>query len=94
MPKKVRVELELPDEVFDEDFKVEDLQVRVKERLVIELLRGHKISQGKAAEILGISRWSLMDLMAKQKLSVIDMSEEELQQELTQDLPEMKKPCL
>lgn len=94
MPKKVQVELELPDEVFDEDFKVEDLQVRVKERLIIELLRGHKISQGKAAEILGISRWALMDLMAKQKLSVIDMSEEELQQELTQDLPEMKKPCL
>ena len=94
MPKKVQVELELPDEVFDEDFKVEDLQVRVKERLVIELLRGHKISQGKAAELLGISRWALMDLMAKQKLPVIDMSEEELQQELTQNLPEMKKPCL
>lgn len=94
MPKKVQIELELPDEVFDEDFKVEDLQVRVKERLVIELLRGHKISQGKASELLGISRWALMDLMAKQKLSVIDMSEEELQQELTQDLPEMKKPCL
>lgn len=94
MPKKIQVELELPDEVFDEDFKVEDLKVRVKERVVIELLRGHKISQGKAAELLGISRWALMDLMAKQKLSVIDMSEEELQQELTQDLPEMKKPCL
>lgn len=94
MPKKVQIELELPDEVFDEDFKVEDLKVRVKERVVIELLRGHKISQGKAAEILGISRWALMDLMAKQKLPAIDMSEEELQQELTQDLPEMKKPCL
>lgn len=87
MPKKVQVELELPDEVFDKDFKAEDLKARVKEQLVLELLRERKISQGKATELLGISRWALMDLMSKQGLPVIDMPEEELQQELSQNLP-------
>lgn len=87
MPKKVQVELELPDEVFDKDFKVEDLKARVKERLVLELLKEHKISQGKAAELLGVSRWAIMDLMAKQRLPAIDMPEGELQQELSQHLP-------
>ncbi len=45
-----------------------------------------KISQGKAAELLGISRHDLFDLMAKFEVPVIDMTEEELHEELTTEM--------
>jgi predicted HTH domain antitoxin len=57
-----------------------------KEGAVFELLRKKKISQGKAAELLGIARDELFDLMAKFEIPVIDMSEEELKKELTKNL--------
>lgn len=53
---------------------------------MFELLRKKKISQGKAAELLEITRNELFDLMAKFEIPVIDMSEEELKKELTRNL--------
>ena len=53
---------------------------------MFELLRKKKISQGKAAELLRITRNELFDLMAKFDIPVIDMSEEELRKELTKNL--------
>lgn len=48
------------------------------------LLRNGVISQGRTAELLGISRYDLFDLMAKYKIPVIDMTPEELKKELEQ----------
>ena len=51
MTKRVNLELDLPDDVAEE-LRNEDLTAKVKESLVLELLREHRISQGKAAEFL------------------------------------------
>ena len=48
----------------------------------MQLLREHKISQGKAAFLLGVTRWELFDLTAKYEISVIDLTPEELEKEL------------
>ena len=80
MPRRVDVKFELPDEVAP-NLRDEDLSTKAKEALTMELLREHEISQGKAAELLGISRHDLFDLMAKYQIPVIDMTPEELQQE-------------
>ena len=48
MPKLLHVELELPDEVAAPLHEAE-MAVQAKEALVMELLREHYISQGKAA---------------------------------------------
>ena len=60
----------------------------MREALVMELLRRHVISQGKAAELLGMTRHDLFDLMTKHRVSVIDSTEEELQSELDQPFPQ------
>ncbi|MDO8139892.1 MAG: UPF0175 family protein, partial [Candidatus Brocadiales bacterium] len=62
-----------------------------KEAVVLELLREGKISQGKAAELLEIDRYDLFDLMAKHDVPVIDMTEEELKEELSKDISGSKK---
>ena len=86
MSKRVILELELPDEVA-EALQGEDLSARAKEAVVMEFLREHRISQGKAAEILGISRDELFPLMSKHQVSVVDVSPAELQEELRKPFP-------
>ena len=86
MPKRVNLELDVPDAVAAE-LRDEDLTARVKESLVMELLREHRISQGKTAEILGVHRSDLFPLMARYQVSVIDLTPEELDEELHKPLP-------
>lgn len=86
MSKKVTVDLELPDEVAGK-LRVQDLSRRAKEALIMELLREHRISQGTAAELLGLAREELFPLMAKYQVSVVDLSSAELGEELDKPLP-------
>jgi predicted HTH domain antitoxin len=86
MTQRVNLELDLPDDVAAE-LRNEDLTAKVKESLIMELLREHRISQGKAAELLGIHRSDLFPLMTKYQISLIDLTAEELDQELNKPLP-------
>jgi len=86
MPKRLHLEFELPDEVAAQ-LREEDMVLKAKEALVMELLREHHVSQGKAAEILDISRHDLFDLMTKYQVPVIDLTEEELAAELNTPFP-------
>ena len=86
MSKRVNLEFDVPDAVADE-LQNEDLTAKVKESLVMELLREHRISQGKAAEILGLHRGDLFQLMTKYQVSVVDLTPEELDEELHNPLP-------
>jgi len=62
------------------DAKVLD---NLNEEAVMELLREGRISQGKAAELLDISRHDLFDLMATYDIPVVDMTDDELAKELS-----------
>jgi predicted DNA-binding protein (UPF0251 family) len=86
MPRHVDVKFELPDEVAPH-LRDEDLAAKAKEAVTMELLREHEISQGKAAELLGIDRHTLFDLMTRYRVPVIDMTPEELAQDLKQPFP-------
>jgi predicted HTH domain antitoxin len=81
MAKRVHLDVELPDELFAQ-LRKEEIETKVREALVMELLREHRLSQGKAAEILGISRHELFDLMTNHRVSVIDLDTVELTNEL------------
>lgn len=81
MQRRFNLEVELPDEVSSR-LPDEDLAAIAKEALVMEFLREHRISQGRAAEMLGISRYELLDLMTKYQVPVIDLTAEELEAEL------------
>ena len=85
MAKRLRLDVELPDELFAQ-LREEEIEKKVKEALVMELLREHRLSQGKAAEILGIGHHELFDLMTNHRVPVIDLDTEELRSELRKSL--------
>jgi predicted HTH domain antitoxin len=85
MAKRVHLDVELPDELFAQ-LRAEEIETKVKEALVMELLREHRLSQGKAAEILGIGRHELFELMTNHRVPVIDLDTEELGNELRKPL--------
>src|ERR1700730_15046704 len=69
------------DEVPDENRPEAERQAR--EAYVLALLRQGDISAGKAAELLGIDRWQLADLMSSRSISPFDetMTREDLERE-------------
>ena len=86
MSRRVNLEFELPDEALAH-LCDEDMTAKAKEAFIMELVREHHISQGKAAELLGITRHELLDLMTKYCVPVIDLTPEELQAELHKPFP-------
>jgi predicted HTH domain antitoxin len=82
MQRRFNLEVELPDEVSSL-LPDEDLAAKAKEALVMEFLREHRISQGRAAEMLGVTRYEIFDLMMKYQVPVIDLTSEELEAELS-----------
>jgi len=82
-----RFVVDLPEEVV-EWFGWKDAEVpsRMREAMIMELLRRHVISQGKAAELLDLSRWDIFDVMGRYKVPAIDLTTEELKQELAKEI--------
>ena len=86
MSRRLSLELELPDDVVA-NLPEQEMVAKAKEALVMELLREHCVSQGKAAELLGIARHELFDLMTKYRVPVIDLTPEEIRAELQKPFP-------
>ena len=57
--------LELPEELIELLGSPEASVAKAKEALVLELLREARISRGKAAHLLGLTGWEILDLMAQ-----------------------------
>lgn len=87
---KVKEALAMPNQIvldFPTELPIESWQDKAvfqkgKETIILELLRKSIISQGKAAELLGISRYDLFDLMANYNIPMANFEVEELNQEL------------
>ena len=86
MSRRLNFEVEVPDDV-GVHLPQEESAAKAKEALVMELLREHQISQGKAAEMLGIPRHDLFDLMTRYQVSVLDLTHKELKAELQKPFP-------
>lgn len=62
------IELELPEDLVALLGSPEAAASKAKEALVLELLREARISQGQAARLLGLTRWDLLELMARHRI--------------------------
>jgi len=72
------INIKIPSEwliYFTSKDKLED---EIKKFLVIEWFRIGKISSGKSAELLNISKWEFYDLLIENNLSVIDIDKNDL----------------
>jgi hypothetical protein len=80
-------EVDLPEEVV-EWFGWRDAEVpgRMREALVMELLRRDRITEAEAAAFLDLDRRELLDVMGLYQVPAIRMSREELKHELHQEL--------
>jgi predicted HTH domain antitoxin len=76
------ITIELPDDILDLLGSAEQTGERAREALILDLLREGSISQGRAAELLGISRGNLIDLMAKYRIPSAPHTLEEVQAEV------------
>ena len=77
------ISIELPEEIV-ELFSEAELEASLRKWAVLELVCAGKLSSGKAAEILGMTRWEFMDLMPDYDIPMADFSEEELERQLAE----------
>ena len=78
-------EVSLPEEVLA-GFGWDDAEVpgKLREALVMELLRRNRFAEAEAATLLDLDRWELLETMGRYQVPAIRMSPEELQRELAQ----------
>ena len=81
----------LPDEVLA-GFGWQEPEVphRIREALVMELVRLDRLSEAEAAEALGLDRWELLEIMAHYHVPAILMSSEEMKQEVAREAEEAR----
>ena len=77
------ISIEFPDEIV-ELFGENELEASLRKWAVLELVRAGKLSSGKAAEILGMTRWEFMELMSDYDVPMADFSEAELERQLSE----------
>lgn len=75
------VEVHLPAPLLQLGLDREDVQRRVIEWLVLSLFTEDRISSGKAARLLNISRIEFLALLRQRGISYIDYSDDELADE-------------
>lgn len=74
--------VELPEELVALLGSPEEAAARARAALVFELLREGRISQGKAAQLLGLTRWDILDLMARHGIPSGPDTAEEMRQDV------------
>lgn len=86
-------EVELPEAVLT-GFGWQEAEVpqRVREALVMELLRLDRLSETEAAGFLGLNRRELLDTMGRYHVPVIQMGQEELQGEIATKIKRGDRP--
>jgi len=70
----------------------QDATRHLAELAFIELFRQGDVSSGWAARQLGISKDAFIGLLAKHRVPYIDLSEEELRQQLAAAMPSSTQP--
>ena len=78
-----QVILEFPSDLPEEGLHDSEVMKKGKQTIVMEMLRKGVISQGRAAELLEIDRHMLLDLMGEYHIPVIEITDDELKEELS-----------
>jgi predicted HTH domain antitoxin len=82
--ESLKVQLELPRDLLGAlDVPEAELEPQLRQRIVLELFRQNRISSGKAAELLGISKTAFIRLLARHKIPYFTDTPEELDAQVT-----------
>lgn len=81
-----QVILEFPSDLPEAGLQDSEVIEKGKQTIVMEMLRKGVISQGRSAELLEIDRHTLLDLMGEYRIPVIEMTDDELKEELSKPI--------
>ena len=81
MSRKLRFEWDVPEELFDEQFREEDFLQILKEEAVVKLFEAGRISSGYAASLLGMTRRDFLELLQKRGVPFARYTEEDWEEE-------------
>jgi predicted HTH domain antitoxin len=77
------IQIDLPDEIFISLKETpEELSREIRMAAAAKLYEIGKLSSGRAAELAGIPRVSFLQALARYGVSIFDLAEEELAQDL------------
>lgn len=74
--------VELPEDVLSLLGSPEAAAAKARESLVAELLREGRISQGQAARALNVTRWDILDIMARSGIPSGPETADEMRREI------------
>jgi predicted HTH domain antitoxin len=77
----VTLEVTLPKEMLSFGMNQNDLNREVSKWLAFSLFRDNRVSSGKAANLLGITRREFLELLHREGIAYLDYSEEEMKAE-------------
>ncbi|MSP12381.1 MAG: UPF0175 family protein [Chloroflexi bacterium] len=90
---KLIIEVELPrDLLVALNVSADEAARKAQEWVVIELFREGEISSGKAAEILGVTKFQFIQLLDRRGIPYLDSSPEELAHELAVATSAIQRP--
>lgn len=75
------LQVQVPGELMAYGFDLADVQRHIAEWLALSLFTEGRISSGKAARLLAMSRIDFFDLLRRRGIAYIDMTAEELADE-------------
>ncbi len=81
MGRKLQFEWDLPEDVFDERLREDQLLAQVKEDAVVRLFQEGRLSTAYGAALLGLTRRQFFDLLDRRKVSYLALSDEEFARE-------------
>jgi predicted HTH domain antitoxin len=80
---ELKVEIQLPRNLLAAlNVPESELGLRAREWVLLELFQEGKISAGKAAELLGVSKFQFLELLNQRNLPYLDADLKELEREV------------
>ena len=90
----IEISLSLPRDLIGAlDVPQSGLPKLVKESFAIDMFRQNRISSGKAAELLGVTKLEFIQLLGRHGVSYFTQDPQELENELTQARQQLNKPA-
>ena len=78
----MQIKIELPADVFDAQFPEANFCDRVRELAILELVRVKRLHEHEAQEMLGITRWQLVERMKAAGISPTEEAFGDIRDEL------------
>jgi predicted HTH domain antitoxin len=79
--REASFEIRVPADLLEFGFDQQQIQRHVREWLVLSLFKEDRISSGKAAKLLNITRIEFLHLLQRRGIAYIDYTSEELAEE-------------